>query len=361
MSLLLLFIFLAVGVSFACSIMEATLLSVTPQYAAALQREGRPAGHRLARLKEDIDRPLAAILSLNTIANTAGAVGVGVQAEAVLGSSWVGLVSAGLTLLILVCSEIIPKSLGVAHWRRLAPGVSRILVGMVLILHPFVWLARHITKILAPAADGDAVSPAEIAAMATLGEEQGVFDEGESLILQNVLRLRSLRVSDIMTPRTVVSALAQDDTVAAVVEELRSCTVSRLPVYGESLDEVTGYILRDEVLLEADRGDGGRPLTALRRTIEVVPASLPLTTLFDRFLSTGALIAVAVDEYGGTAGLVTMEDLIETLIGKEIVDEMDRAPDMQELARRQWRHRSRRTGLLAEDGTDAIEKRRTPG
>ena len=354
MVLLIVFIVLVVGVSFLCSIMEAALLSVTPSYAAALAEAGHAAGARLRKLKGDIEPPLVAILSLNTVANTAGAVVIGAQADAVFGSAWVGVMSAVLTLLILVCSEIIPKTLGAAYWRRLAPALSGLLMMLVTAMRPFIWVAGWITRRLTPGSDEDAVSPDEIAAMATLGEEQGIFAEGESQILQNLMKLRRLRASEIMTPRTVATMLPEAETVAGVVEQIERCQFSRLPVYGDSEDVITGYVLRDDVLLAAARGDSDRPLAAFRHPLEVVPGSLRLTALFDRLLSTNTLIAVVVDEYGAISGVVTLEDLVETLVGSEIVDEVDRAPDMQELARRKWRRRSKRAGLLTENDVDQL-------
>lgn len=345
MGLLLFYIGLALSVSFLCSIMEATLLSVTPAYVAALVEEGHATAERLRRLRADIDRPLAAILSLNTIANTAGAVAIGAQAESVFGSAAVGIMSAVLTLLILVCSEIIPKTLGAAYWRQLAPPLARILVGLVKGMAPFVWLSQRITRMFSPARREEPVSREELTAMAALGARQGVFAEGESKILQNLLKLGRLTTGDIMTPRTVVFALPDGETVGSVVERVQAFPFSRIPVYHETLDSVTGYVMRDDVLVRAARSEADTPLATLKREIKAVPASLPLPVLFDDLLRGATLIALVVDEYGGTAGVVSMEDLVETLLGMEIVDEVDAVADMQELARRQWKRRAERIGL----------------
>lgn len=367
MELLLLFMGLALGVSFTCSLLEAVLLSVTPSYAAALVDQGHPAGQRLARLKARIDRPLAAILSLNTIANTAGAVAVGAQAEAVFGSEWVGLLSAVMTLLILVCSEILPKSLGAAHWRTLAPPLSRFLAFLTRAMTPFVWLSQAVTGLFGRRVSPVVVSRAELSAMAAIGAEHGVFEEGESKILTNLLRMEKLRAEDIMTPRTVVYALPASETVGGVVERVQTCPFSRILVFRDTLDEVAGYVLKGDVLLRAARDEVAVPLAELTRELKPVPASLPLPVLFDDLLRAGAPIALVVDEYGGTAGVVTLEDLVETLLGSEIVDEADTHADMQELARLRWKRRAERLGIRVEEDPHAAARPaagappRTPG
>jgi len=326
MELLFLYLGLAIGVSFTCSLLESTLLSVTPSFAAALVAQGHAAGRRLARLKAEVDRPLAAILSLNTIANTAGAVGVGAQAEIVFGSEWLGLVSAVVTLLILLCSEIVPKSLGASHWRTLAAPLSGLVAFLTVALTPLVWLSRFVTRLISGGASVETVSREELSAMAAIGAKHGVFQAGESKILQNLLRLEQLRTEDIMTPRTVVYALPESETVGGVVARVQSCPFSRIVVYREGLDEVTGYVLKSDVLLRAARDEAHVPLSALQRPLPAVPASLPLPVLFEDLLRAGQPIALAVDEYGGTAGVVTLEDLVEELVG-EIEDEFDEDED----------------------------------
>lgn len=353
MGLLLLYLFSALAVSFLCSLLEAALLSVTPAFPAALVEQGHPAGPRLARLKADVDRPLAAILSLNTIAHTAGAVGVGAEAEVLFGSKWLALVSIVVTLIILVGSEIIPKSLGATHWRTLAPALSGLLLLLTRALAPFVWMSRSITRLFTRGQQPEAVSREELSAMAAIGVEHGVFEKGESKILQNLLKLGTLRAEDIMTPRTVVYALPERGTVGDTVERVHDRPFSRILVYKDTLDEVTGYVLKGDVLLRAARDELAVPLSALKRGIEAVPASLPLPVLFDDLLRAGAPIALVVDEYGGTAGVVTLEDLVETLIGSEIVDEADTHADLQELARLQWKRRAERLGIRIEDDPGA--------
>ena len=352
MTLLILYVALALGVSFLCSIMEAVLLSVPPSYVARLEAEGSAVGRRLAKLKEEVDRPLAAILSLNTIAHTVGAAGAGAQAAAVFGSAWFGVFSAVLTFLILVLSEIVPKTLGALHWRALIPAVVRLLVPVMLLMWPLVMLSRGITLLIARGEEPPIVERAEIAALAELGAREGVLRAGESRIVRNLFRFGQLRAEDIMTPRTVLVALPEDATIADALEREELLRFSRLPVYSGSLDNVTGFVLKSDLLLQAARAAGKWEevrLSDLRRPLLAVPDSLPLPALFDRLMADGAHLARVVDEFGGTAGLVTMEDMFETLIGLEIVDEADTVEDMREHARQEWRKRARRLGLVPAD------------
>ncbi|MDQ7040911.1 MAG: hemolysin family protein [Rhodothermus sp.] len=346
MGLLISYLALALGVSFLCSIMEAVLLSVTPSYVAA--RQHTATGRLLQRLKRDIDRPLAAILSLNTIAHTAGVAGVGAQAVKVFGDTYLGLISGGLTLMILVFSEIIPKTVGALYWRILAPPTAPLLIVLIWLLYPFVLLSEAITRLLTRERQAPSVSREELAALAELGRQQGVFEQEELRILKNLLRFHALRAKDIMTPRTVVFALPEDLTIAEVLRRYPELRFSRIPIYRKTRDHITGYVLKDEILLHAARDEGDLPLHHLRREILVVPENLPLPELFERMLNRLEHIALVIDEYGGTAGIVTLEDVVETLLGLEIVDEVDSTRDMQELARQQWRRRAVRLGLLPE-------------
>ena len=356
MALLIFYVLLALGVSFLCSIMEAVLLSVTPSYMAALDQEGQPAAGTLRDLKTDIDRPLAAILSLNTIAHTVGAAGAGAQAALVFGDAYVGVISAVLTLLILVISEIIPKTLGAVYWRKMAPAIGRILIPTIWHMWPLVKLSKGLTRLLSRKKRKVSVSREEFSALADLGHQEGVFEESESRILKNLLRFHSLRVRDIMTPRTVVFTLPETKTVGEVVQAYSEFRFSRIPIYREMRDNVTGYVLKDEVLLRAAQGQDDQPLSELSREMLVVPEALPLPELFERLLDRLEHIALVVDEYGGMAGVVSMEDVVETLLGMEIVDEVDSVKDMQEMARQQWIKRARRLGLIAEDGAQSAEQ-----
>jgi CBS domain containing-hemolysin-like protein len=357
MGLLLLYVALALGVSFLCSIMEAVLLSVTPSYVAALEREGDVVGERLHGMKEDIDRPLSAILSLNTIAHTVGAAGAGAQAAVVFGEAYTGVIAAILTLLILVLSEIIPKTLGAVYWRTLAPPVVRFLVPTIILMWPLVKLSQGLTYLLSQDEDEAAFSREEFTAMAELGEEEGVFEEKESRILRNLFRFNSLRVKDVMTPRTVVFDLPEDQSIGEIVEEHDEFRFSRIPVYDENPDDVTGYVLKDEMLLRAAQEEHDVLLEDIAREMLVVRETLPLPDLLERLLDRLEHIALVVDEYGGVAGVVTMEDVVETLLGLEIVDEADSVEDMQALARQQWFKRARELGMVSEEAFDRVTSR----
>jgi len=351
MTLLLLYAALALGVSFLCSILEAVLLSTTPSFVAAQAKAGSVTGERLQYYKDDIDRPLSAILSLNTIAHTVGAVGVGAQAAVVFGDGLVALTSAVLTFLVLVLSEIIPKTLGAVYWRQLSPAMVRILPPVIWSMWPLVQLSRGLSRLLSSGQDEASVRRDELTALADLGTKEGVFEVEESRILHNLLRFSSLRVRDVMTPRTVVVTLPQDQTVGEVIETHDSFRFSRLPVHAETREDITGFVLKDDILLRAAQEHYDEPLEALRRDLEVVPESLPLLDLFERLLDQSAHIALVVDEYGGMAGIVTLEDVVETLLGLEIVDEVDSVDDMQKLAREQWRKRAERLGIVPDEMT----------
>ena len=356
MGLLITYVLLALGFSFLCSIMEAVLLSATPSFVEMKVQEGSAVARKLHALKQDVDRPLAAILSLNTIAHTVGAAGAGAQAAIVYGDAFVGIFSGILTLLILIFSEIIPKTLGASYWRSLAFPVTRILLPTMWLMWPLVQLSRGITALVSRGDSGAGISREEISAMAELGEQQGVFEFGESRIIQNLFRFSSLRVKDIMTPRIVLFALPEEKSVRDVIDEHKEFRFSRIPVYTETRDDVTGYVLTDDLLLKAAQDQGDLQLKSLKREILVVPDNLRLHALFERMLDHLEHIALVVDEYGGVEGVVSMEDVVETLLGLEIVDEADSAEDMQVLARRQWLQRARRLGIVPKDIEDTDER-----
>jgi CBS domain containing-hemolysin-like protein len=349
MTLLVVYISLALVVSFLCSIMEAVLLSITPSYVAVREQQGHRYAELMRRLKSNVDRPLAAILSLNTIAHTVGAAGAGAQAALVFGDTIIGIFSAALTLAILVLSEIIPKTLGAVYWRRLAPLVARMLVPTIWLMWPLVLLSKGLTRLLSRGKPETSVSREEISALADIGHREGVFEAEESRILKSLFRFGSLRARDIMTPRIVMFALPATTTVGEVLHEHGQMRFSRIPLYGRNRDEIMGYVLKDDILLKGARDELDLAVSALNREMVVVPDGMPLPELFERLLDTGEHIALVVDEYGGVEGLVSMEDVVETLLGLEIVDEADTVEDMQALARQQWYRRARRLGLLTED------------
>ncbi len=334
MSLLLFYMGLALTVSFFCSLLEAVILSVTPSYVDALTEQKHPAGVHLRSMKRDIERSLAAILSLNTIANTIGAVGVGAQAAQVFGGIYVGIASGVLTLLILILAEIIPKTLGAVYWRTLAPPVARVVTPLTWLMYPFVKLSTAISGLIAPGDPDATMSRDELLALARIAAAQGQFAREEFVVLENLMRFGATTARQIATPRTVVFALPETETVGEVLERCEEAHFSRIPIYKANLDEVSGYVLRDEVFLSAAQEDLDPPLHELRRDIIAVPGSLRLPLLLEQLLQTRSLIALVVDEFGGTLGVVTVEDVVETLLGTEIVDEIDEVPDMQAHARR---------------------------
>jgi CBS domain containing-hemolysin-like protein len=332
---------LALGVSFLCSILEAGILSVTPSHVAKLVQDRPKVGLKIQALKADVDRPLAAILTLNTFANTAGAAGVGAEAQRLWGSEALAIASAVLTLAILIFSEILPKTLGALYWRRLTGFMASALPIMIFILRPFVWLSETITRMLKRGRAAQTFSREEFAALARVGEEQGVFDESEMRILRNLFHFGSLRTRDIMTPRTVMFSLEENTTVQDAVAERGSMIFSRIPIWKETPDQVTGYILKDQLLLRAARNELDAPLRSFAREALMVPDTIALPALFEKLLDNREHIAVVVDEYGGIDGVVTMEDVLETLIGLEIVDEMDSVQDMRAMARSKWENRAK--------------------
>jgi CBS domain containing-hemolysin-like protein len=349
MALLIFYVSLALGVSFLCSVMEAVLLSVTQPFVAKLKHDRPRLGAALEKLKKDVDRPLAAILSLNTIAHTVGAAGAGAQGAVVFGEAYLGAISGVLTLLILVLSEIIPKTLGAVYWRRLPGFVVRLLVPTMLLMWPLVWMSQGLTRLLARGRKPELVSREELAALARQGVREGVVEHGESHILENLFRFNTVHARDVMTPRTVVFALQEDATVADTMAKHPEIRFSRIPVYARDQDDVTGFVLKGDVLLAAAQGRGAARLAELRRPLIAVPGDLQLSQLFEKLVNERLHVALVVDEFGGTAGLVTLEDVVETLLGLEIVDEFDGVEDMQELARRQWRQRAKRLGLVLDD------------
>lgn len=347
--LLTLYILLALIFSFLCSVAEAVLLSITPTYIEGT-RERFPARARLlTRLRQsNVDQSLAAILTLNTIAHTVGAVGAGAEATKVFGSAWVGLFSAIMTLLILFLSEIIPKTIGAVHWRRLAWPTALFVNALIKILYPFIWFAEKLTRLIAHGKTMHVFSRDEFIAMADIGERSGRIHEHESRIFRNLFEFGSLRAMDIMTPRTVISALKQGLTVSEAAQIVAGQPFSRYPVYVRDIDDAPGFVLKEDIFILKLKGQGDTRLEKIERKLRAVPETTSLAMLLEFLLDQRQPIALVVDEYGGTSGLVTLEDVVETLLGMEIVDEMDEVQDMRALARRQWEKRARALGVEAE-------------
>lgn len=340
MSLLILFVVLAIGVSFLCSILEAVLLSVSPSYVEASEEENPKFAAKLRELRSDIERPLAAILSLNTIAHTVGATGAGAQAAVVFDDTGVGIFSAVLTLGILILSEIIPKTLGATYWRGLAPFTVRVLPILIVVQLPLIWLCQGITKFLKRGDTHSEVSREEITALTTAGQRLGVIEEDENRVVENLFQLPNILVTEVMTPRTVIEHVSQDATIGSVVEGRDTFTFSRLIVTGKSIDDVVGFVLVRELLVAALRDEKDSTISELTRELPHVSENIDLDTLFDFLMDRDAHIALVEDSYGGTAGLVTMEDVLETLLGSEIVDEHDKDVDLRKVARSRARKKN---------------------
>ncbi|MGH1347902.1 MAG: CNNM domain-containing protein [Nannocystales bacterium] len=347
-SLLVFYLLLALGVSFACSIFEAVLLSITPGYVAALEKDGSAAAERITRLKASVDRPMAAILSLNTVAHTVGAAGVGAQSAKVFASVPMGVISGVLTVLILFVSEIVPKSLGATNWKKLAPAVAAALVPVTFVMTytGFVPVSNWITRKLGGGEHGTEPSREEISAIAERGAQQGLFAGSEGRVLNNLFRLGEVRATDVMTPRTVIFSLSETETVGALIERDEAFRFSRIPIHQGTLDQVTGYVLRSEILLAAARDELDTPLSDLQRDLKTVGDELPLSELLERLLEQQTHMALVIDDHGTATGLVTLEDVVETLFGTEIVDEADNVADLRELARKKWQERAQRLGML---------------
>ena len=370
MALLAAFFCLSIFFSFLCSILEAVLLSITPAYIGVQDEKGNPIASDLARFKEDIDRPLAAILTLNTIAHTVGAIGVGAQASAIFGATNIELfgvslisleaLTAGLmTLAVLIFSEVIPKTLGANNWEKLAPFSVFALKIMLFVLAPLVWLSQFLTRHLKKDKDKPILSRSDILVMSKIGKDAGVLEENEQKIIQNLLRFAKVLVRDIMTPRIVVVAANADNTARDFHNRHPNLPFSRIPLYQDNNDNVIGYVLRDELLLNLVDDNDHRTLKEIRRDIITVHKTLPIPDLLNIFISKKEHMALVVDEFGGMEGIVTMEDIIETLLGLEIVDESDNAVDMQVLARRNWELRARKLGFITPEQLEAASKRET--
>jgi CBS domain containing-hemolysin-like protein len=358
--MLLLFFAMSILFSFLCSIWEAVLLSITPSFVEVTYNQGTKTGQLLKSFKEDIDRPLSAILTLNTIAHTVGAIGVGSQAGKIYGDqnmvlagfelpfSVEAFVGAAMTLAILILSEIIPKTLGANNWKRLSGFTVNSLNFVIYALYPLVWLSQFITKSMKKDKDKSVLSRADFSAMAEIGEKEGIFRSNESRIIHNLLRLNTIRTKDVMTPRTVVKAANQERTIQEFYDKNEKLQFSRIPVFAESKDHINGFVLKDEILSSIIKDNGEAPLRDIMREILIINEQVPLPDLFNQLMEKREHIALVVDEFGGMAGIVTMEDVIETLLGIEIVDEQDNIEDMQLLARKNWEKRAKVLGLLEE-------------
>ncbi|MEQ7871414.1 CNNM domain-containing protein [Chromohalobacter salexigens] len=336
MVLLAAFAILSIGFSFLCSILEAALLSLTPSYIAQL-KDTRPKLHAsLSRLKSNIDRPLAAILTLNTIAHTVGATGVGAQVAVVFGDAHVAIASAVMTLAILVVSEIIPKTIGASYWRALAPLLPPILRVMIFVLTPFIWLSELITNRIGKS-EHDVDMRGEIKALARIGLDEKALDSDETRAIVNILNLHEIRVKSVMTPRTVCVSVTPDLSVAEFDAQYGKMQFTRFPVM-DGGEQAIGYIHKADTYHAED----DQTMKSLMHPIEALHETDNVEHVFTAMLKDHGHMRVVYDEHGTWVGLITLEDVIETILGQDIVDETDNVENLRKYAKQRWVKRLKR-------------------
>ncbi len=369
MGLLILFGTISIFFSFLCSILEAVLLSLTPTFLNVKKKEGKAYAKNLEELKKDVDRPLIAILTLNTIAHTVGAILVGVQAKVAYVENYgsttktifgieitedlmVGVVSSIMTLLILVASEIIPKTIGATYWKQLANFTSKALNILIFPLKwtGILWLLQLTTKLIGGKGHhGSVLSREDFHVMTDMAHKDGVFEESESKVIKNLLNFKSILVKDIMTPRTVLKIASEDQNIKDFFDQNKNLRFSRIPIYKDSVDNITGFVLMGDVYRDLANNKNEKTLAALKRKIQITDRNVPIPYLFEKLIQEKEHISIVVDQYGSISGLVTMEDIIETLLGLEIMDESDTDSDMQQLARKNWEKRTKDLGIIEND------------
>ena len=348
MGILLAYLFLALIVSFLCSLTESVLLS-TPQTYLTTIKEKESWANSFLELKSNIDKPLSAILSLNTIAHTIGAAGVGAQAVKIWGDTSLGLVSVILTILILVITEIIPKTMGARYWRTLSKFTYHIINIMLFLTYPLVIFSTKIMDIISKEKKEDTTSREEIAALANIGVDEGVFSEKENKIIQNILKLQKIKVTQIMTPRVVVSSVDENVSLDEFKNQSKYLNFSRIPTFSIQNEKITGYILLQDILEELSKKEKNNLLIkSFKREVLKIPNNVTLLNLWDQLVENKEHIAIVLDEYGGLDGVVTMEDVVETLLGLEITDENDEVVDMQKYAKERWKKRQKKGNILSE-------------
>jgi len=348
MGILLAYLFLALIVSFLCSLTESVLLS-TPQTYLTTIKEKESWANSFLDLKSNIDKPLSAILSLNTIAHTIGAAGVGAQAVKIWGDTSLGLVSVILTILILVITEIIPKTMGARYWRTLSKLTYHIINIMLFLTYPLVIFSTKIMDIISKEKKEDTTSREEIAALANIGVDEGVFSEKENKIIQNILKLQKIKVTQIMTPRVVVSSVDENVSLDEFKNQSKYLNFSRIPTFSIQNEKITGYILLQDILEELSKKEKNNLLIkSFKREVLKIPNNVTLLNLWDQLVENKEHIAIVLDEYGGLDGVVTMEDVVETLLGLEITDENDEVVDMQKYAKERWKKRQKKGNILSE-------------
>mgnify|MGYP003312588752 CR=1 FL=1 len=338
MTLLIIALIATLGISFLCSLLEATLYNATSSYIESLPTE-KNGVENLKNLKSNIEKPIAAILSLNTIANTAGAAAVGAQAVDVFGSMYFGLCSVILTILVLICSEIIPKTIGSNYWRELCIPAGYIIRVILYLCYPLVIMSQFLTRLFTRK-QVQTVSREEVAALTNIGEREGVFKKNESIIINNLVKMEKVKVHSIMTPRTVVLAAQEDMTLEEFFKDKKFLTYSRIPIYTNDFDDITGFVLKADILFHLANGEDQIKLKEIKRDIMVCYENTSITKFYDLMVARKEQIALVIDEYGGMDGIITLEDVIETILGLEITDEFDNQTDMQAFAKALWQKRA---------------------
>ena len=338
MTTLIVYASIALGVSFLCSILEAVVLSIPHTYIAVLEKDGDKNGVVWTNLKEDdAVKPLTAILTLNTIAHTMGAAGVGSEVQSIWGEGALTIASIILTIAVLFLSEIIPKTLGTAYWKQLAPFTGKLLAVLVRLLAVLI-IPIQMLKAILPKGDHTLVTRDDVAALADLGGEEGIIEEDEEKVIHNLLKLREIKVVDIMTPRVVMTSFQSTSTVKEILDEHKIIRVSRIPVFDDTIDDSSGIVIRSEILMAASRDEWDLPMSEFKKPVISLKTTANVDEALEMFLEERQQFALVRDEFGGTAGIVTMEDVLETLLGEEIVDELDVVDDMRELAREKADH-----------------------
>ena len=333
--LIYLIMLVSIALSALCSMLEATLLSTPLSFITGLEDQGVKGAARLKKLKQNPDRPISAILCLNTIANTVGASIVGSLVYEVYGDAIVGVFSTIFTLMILIFSEIIPKTIGTSYWRSLALPASVIINGLIVIAFPLVWILEHLTRLISSKSEQVSVSREDISAMVSVATEEEVIEKEEKKMIQNLLRLDEMTAHEIMTPSSVVEMAEGAMTIKEFYNS--DLTHSRILVYDEdNSDYVIGYVLRQTVLEKMAEDKFTTTIREISRPILSFPEEEPVANIWEKFLEKKEHVSAIIDEYGTFRGIVTMEDVIETMLGQEIVDETDEVVDMQEYAKEQW-------------------------
>lgn len=338
MALLITYLFIAIGVSFLCSVLEAVLLSITPSYVAQVEQQNPNKGKNLSKLKDNLDQSISSILILNTFAHTMGAAGVGAQAIHVFGPEKETLVAILLTLAILYFSEIIPKTLGARFWRPLALPSAYIILLLVKLVYPLVWLSTLLTRLFNKEKN-EVVSREEVLAVTALSHKDGSLANQETDLVTNMLQLRNIKTKDILTPRTVVHALEQSQSITEALSDDKTKNFSRIPIFAETIDKITAMVIKSELYELEREGKGAELINNIAKPIHRVSENLPVLHLLDLFIKRHEHLFLVEDHFGQTAGIVTLEDAIETGLGREIIDESDPVEDMQKLAKDNYRRR----------------------